>query len=57
MDKFVPLEVMATISLSQDEEFKDVPKEPKKRNMSLPSLYFEVSWGYFDVAAQGKPSK
>jgi hypothetical protein len=48
--KWIAPEVIATITLNQAPDFKDDPKESKQRTPILPTLDYEILWGYFDGA-------
>jgi hypothetical protein len=54
-DKWVSPEITTALTLSQATEFKEDPKGQKLCNPILPSLDYEIPWGYFDGASQGHP--
>jgi ribonuclease HI len=54
-DKFMPPEVTTNITLNQAVEFREDPKALKTRLPVLPTIDYEVPWGYFDGASQGHP--
>jgi hypothetical protein len=50
-DKYIPPEITTNITLNLAEEFKE--KNPCI--LVMPSINYEVPWGYFDVMCQGHP--
>jgi len=54
-DKWMSSKVITTLTLAQEAETKEDPKNPKKRVPSFPILDYFIPWGYFDDARQGHP--
>jgi hypothetical protein len=51
----MPLEVMMNLTLNQEVEFRENMKAIKLCILVIPSIDYEVPWGYFDGAIQGHP--
>jgi hypothetical protein len=47
--------ITIALTLSQASEFKEDPKSIKQRIPILPSLDYEIPWGYFYGVSQGHP--
>jgi hypothetical protein len=54
-DKWVSPEITVALTITQEAKFKEDPKGYKPFNPILPSLDYEIPWGYFDGASQGHP--
>jgi ribonuclease HI len=54
-DKTVPPEMIAAISISQDEEFKTKLRTSKHCFIVPPPIDYTIPWGFFDWASQGHP--
>jgi ribonuclease HI len=55
-DKFVPPEVSAAISISQEEEFKTELRESKSRIVIPPPIDYTIPWGFFRWGQSRTPS-